>query len=177
MLRLIPITALVLAGACGLARADVFRWVDPQGVVHYSDEWVPGSTVIKTVKPHPESATSGTSTASSRTAEQLNDQANSRAVQQDIAKVRNSQCTWAKDRYMKAIASRRVYKEGKDGERQYVSDAEADAYRVQARKDVQEACGSVPEWKPDQPIPEPQAVPEPKPVPEPKVNPALATSQ
>ena len=72
---------------------------------------------------------------------------------------------------MKAIASRRVYKEGKDGERQYMTDAEADVYREQARKDVQQACGSVPEWKPDQPIPEPQ------PVPEPKVNPALATSQ
>lgn len=173
MLRLVPL--LVLAAACCLARADVFRWVDPQGVVHYSDEWMPGSTVIKTtVKPHAESA--GVSTASSRTGE-LNDQANSRAVQQDVAKVRNTQCTWAKDRYMKAITSRRVYKEGKDGERQYVSDAEADAYREQARKDVQDACGSVPEWKPDQAIPEPQPIPEPKPVPEPKVNPALATSQ
>jgi hypothetical protein len=72
---------------------------------------------------------------------------------------------------MKAVASRRVYKEGKDGERQYMSDTDADAYREQARKDVQQACGSVPEWKPDQPIAEPQ------PIPEPKVNPALATSE
>jgi len=173
MLRLVSITALVLAGACTVARADVFRWVDKDGVPHYSDEWVPGSVVIKTtVRPHSESSSSSsTASTASRVNEQIANQDNARAVQQDVAKARDSQCTWAKDRYMKAIASRRVYKEGKDGERQYMSDTDADAYREQARKDVQQACGSVPEWKPDQPIAEPQ------PIPEPKVNPALATSQ
>jgi hypothetical protein len=173
MLRLVSIAALILAGACTLARADVFRWVDADGVPHYSDEWVPGSVVIKTtVRPHNESASpSSTASAGSRVGEQVANQDNARAVQQDVAKARDSQCTWAKDRYMKAIASRRVYKEGKDGERVYMSDADADAYREQARKDVQQACGSVPEWKPDQPIAEPQ------PIPEPKVNPALATSE
>jgi hypothetical protein len=173
MLRLISITALVLAGACTLARADVFRWVDSDGVVHYSDEWVPGSVVIKTVRPHPESGTapSGPSTASAGNRVQpLNDPDNSRATQQDVARVRDAQCNQAKQRYMKAIESRRVYKEGKDGERDYMSDADAQAYREQARKDVQMACGSVPEWKPDQPIPEP------KPIPEPQVKPQEATS-
>lgn len=175
MLRLVSLAALVLAGACTLARADVFRWVDSDGIVHYSDEWVPGSVVIKTVKPHPESsaAASGASTASvsNRVSQQVSDQENARAMQQDVARVRDTQCNFARQRYMKAIESRRVYKEGKDGERDYMSDAEADAYREQARKDVQAACGSVPEWKPD------QAIPEPKPIPEPKVNPALATSE
>jgi len=169
MLRLVPIAVLILAGASGLARADVFRWVDDQGVIHYSDEWVPGSVVIKTtVRPHSEPSASP---SSARVADQLADQANARAVQQDVAKAHDSQCSFAKDRYMKAVSSRRVYKEGKDGERQYMTDADADAYREQARKDVQQACGSVPEWKPD------QAIPEPKPIPEPKVNPALATSE
>ena len=169
MLRLVPIAVLILAGASGLARADVFRWTDAQGIVHYSDEWMPGSVVVKTtMKPHsePNAPSSG-----ARVNEQIADQANARAVQQDVAKARDSQCSFAKDRYMKAVSSRRVYKEGKDGERQYMTDADADAYREQARKDVQQACGSVPEWKAD------QAVPEPKPIPEPKVNPALATSE
>jgi hypothetical protein len=174
MLRVVSITALVLAGACTLAHADVFRWVDEQGVIHYSDEWVPGSVVVKTsVKPHNDSngASSGATGTNTRLNEQLADQANTRATQQEVAKVRDSQCTFAKDRYMKAISSRRVYNEGKDGERNYLSDTDADAYRAQARKDVQQACGSVPEWKPD------QAIPEPKPIPEPKVNPDLATSE
>ncbi len=174
MLRVVSTIALVLAGACTLAHADVFRWVDEQGVVHYSDEWMPGSEVIKTtVRPHNDSspASSGAASSNTRLNEQLADQANTRATQQDVAKARDSQCSFAKDRYMKAISSRRVYNEGKDGERNYLSDADADAYRAQARKDVQQACGSVPEWKPD------QAIPEPKPIPEPKVNPDLATSE
>jgi hypothetical protein len=169
MLRLVSITALVLAGACTLARADVFRWIDADGVPHYSDEWVPGSVVIKTtVRPHTESAASSAPSTASAAA---SDSANSQGMRQDLAKARAAQCTWAKDRYMKAITSRRVYKEGKDGEREYISDTDADAYREAARKDVQEFCGSVPEFKAD------QAIPEPQPVPEPKVNPAAATSQ
>ena len=171
MLRLVSIAALILAGASTLARADVFRWIDKDGVPHYSDEWVPGSVVIKTtVRPKTEStAPSAPSTA--RASQPVAEQANSQAVQQDVTKARNAQCAWAKDRYTKASTSRRVYKENKDGQREYISDSEADAYREQARKDVQDFCGSVPEYKAD------QAIPEPQPIPEPKVNPALATSQ
>ena len=77
---------------------------------------------------------------------------------------------------MRAITSRRVYNEDKDGERNYMSDAQADAWREQLRKATQDACGSVPQFDPNAPIPEPQPIPEPKPVPEPKVNPAAATT-
>jgi len=169
MLRLVAITALVLAGVSPLARADVFRWVDKDGVVHYSDEWVPGSVVIKTVaKPHPETASSAPSRPAATRS--YAEQENAQAVQQDKARAQDAQCKLAKDRYMKAISSRQFYKENKDGERELVPDTDADAYREQARKDVQSACGSVPEWKPDVAIPEPQAVPEPK------VKPQEATS-
>ncbi|TLZ43938.1 MAG: DUF4124 domain-containing protein [Gammaproteobacteria bacterium] len=184
MSRLLPITALILAGALNIARADVYRWTDEQGVTHYSDQWVPGSVLIKTVKPHPvtfdtsaRSAEQKSLTAgNNRVSSELSDQANARAVQQDVAKAREVLCKNAKDRYMRAIQSRRVFKEDKNGEREYLSDAAADAYREQARKDVQDRCGSVPEYAPDQPIPEPQPI-EPKPIPEPKVNPAQATSR
>ena len=59
---------------------------------------------------------------------------------------------------MRAITSRRVYKEDKDGERTYMSDEEADAWREQLRKATQDACGSVPQFDPDAPIPEPQPI-------------------
>jgi hypothetical protein len=145
---------------------------------------VPGSVLVKTLKPHPGSADVSARTtdrkslaaANSRASTELSEQANARATQQDVAKVREAQCKTAKDRYMRAIQSRRIYKDNKDGEREYLSDEAADAYRVEARKDVQEKCGSVPEFAPDQPIPEPQPI-EPKPIPEPKVNPAEATSR
>lgn len=184
MLRRLSVSALIIAGAFTLARADVYRWVDDRGQPHYSDQWMPGSEVIKTSKTHPpgtestaRSADQRSLTASNnRIAAQLGDQDNARAVQQDVASRRAVLCKQSKDNYTRAVTSRRVYKEGADGERSYLSDSDADAYREQLRKQVQDYCGSVPQFDPNAPIAQPQPI-EPKPIPEPKVNPAAATSR
>ncbi len=170
MLRRVPVIALMLAG-CTLAHADVFRWVDDHGVPHYSDQWVPGSEVIKTGRVRPDSATMapGAPRATSNVSAQLADSNNARAVQQDVAKAREAQCKRAQAAYTDSVTHRRVYKTDASGQRNYMSDAELDSYRAQTRKDVLELCGSVPVIDPNQPI-------EPQPVPEPKVNPADATS-
>jgi hypothetical protein len=178
MLRPVVLAALTFTCALACARADVYRWVDEQGEPHYSDQWVPGSVVIKTVRAHPASSDAGARTvqqktltaANTRISEQLSEQENARAVQEDLAKSRETRCKSAKDQYLRAITSRRVYKQDKDGERTYMSDEEADAWREQLRKATQDACGSVPQFDPNAPIPEPQ------PIPEPKVNPAAATT-
>lgn len=177
MLRRISVTALVLAGALTIAQADVYRWVDEKGQPHYSDQWVPGSEVVKTSGKHASSFESQAPApakslvaGNERAAQQVADQENSRAVQQDVARTRETQCKLATARYTQAVQSRRIYKAGADAERSYLTDEEADAYREQARKDVQAACGSVPQIDFNAPI-------EPKPIPEPKVNPADATSQ
>jgi len=47
MLRRLSVSALILASAITIARADVYRWVDDHGQPHYSDQWVPGSETIK----------------------------------------------------------------------------------------------------------------------------------
>jgi len=184
MLRSVSITALILAGAVTLARADVYRWVDEQGQPHYSDQWMPGSVVIKTGKSRPAGADAAATTeqkslmaTSNRISTQLQEQDNARAVQEDKTRNLEVRCKSAKDAYMRAITSRKVYKDEKDGTRTYLSDEEADAYREQVRKAVQDACGSVPKFDPEAPIPEPKAIPEPQPIPEPKVNPAEATSR
>jgi hypothetical protein len=175
MQRRVPLFALMLAG-CTLAQADVFRWVDDHGVPHYSDQWVPGSEVIKTAKAHPESAGFAVQSSESRsaqaakTAAQLNGQENKTAVQQDVAKTRAAQCKRAQEAYTDSVTHRRVYKTDATGARNYLSDADIDAYREQTRKAVQDLCGSVPVIDPNQPI-------EPQPLPEPKVNPADATSE
>src|SRR5215469_13895737 len=176
MLRRLFVSALIFAGAFTLARADVYRWVDDKGQPHYSDQWVPGSEVIKTSKAHPP-GTEGAArvadqkslTASNKTiSTQQEAQDNSRAVQQDVASRQAVMCKQSKDNYMRAITSRRVYKEGADGERSYLSDADTDSYREQLRKQVQDYCGSVPQFDPNAPV-------ENKPIAEPKVNPAAAT--
>jgi len=116
---------------------------------------VPGSVVIKTVRAHPAGSDAGARTAeqksltatSNRVSTQLSEQENARAVQQDLAKSREARCKTAKDLYMRAITSRRVYKEDKDGERTFMSDQEADTWREQLRKATQDACGSVPQFE------------------------------
>jgi hypothetical protein len=184
MLRRLSTTAVILLGALTLARADVYRWVDEHGEPHYSDQWIPGAEVVKTGKSHPPGTDSPARTTqqntvtaiNERASAQLGDEANARAVQRDLANKRAVQCKSAKDAYMQAITARVVYKEGKDGERTYLSETDADAYREQVRKAVQDTCGSVPQFDPNAPIPEPKPI-EVKPLPEPKVNPAAATSE
>ena len=166
MLRLFSVAALIVAGAVATAQADVYRWVDEHGQAHYSDQWVPGSEVIKTGKGHP----AGTETAAQssdqkslgastqRVDAQLGEEANARATKQDVAKTRDAQCKAATSRYVTAVQSRRIYKTGADGSREFLPDSDADAYRAQARKDVQAACGSVPEVNFDAPAPPPTPI-------------------
>jgi hypothetical protein len=159
MLRTLAISSLLFVGGISVANADVFRWVDDHGGVHYSDQWVPGSEVIKSTRPHPGSSSSDSPRPTPTTQQAANDHASGQinqkvaenAVKQDLAKVREQQCKEAKDRYDKAIQARRIYKspqgdKSKDtdrpDDRQYLSDEEADAYRVKARQDVQDLCGN-----------------------------------
>ena len=139
--------ALALAAAAVGARADVYRIIDTQGHVQYTDRWEPGAQLIKTERSH--STTSSASDEARRpapegdpVAEQLNREATARAVKQDEDKMRAEQCKAAKERYRKAIESRRLYREGKNGEREYLTDDQASEERLAARLEVQSACGT-----------------------------------
>jgi hypothetical protein len=147
-------TLIWVGGICGVARADVYRWVDDRGEAHYTDRWVPGSELIKSSKPHPAEPTPSVSqeqgriskiSSANQTPAAKQQQAAEAAVKADVAKTKEAQCKQAKDRYQKAIEARRIYKPGKEGEeRVYMTDAETDAYRLQARNDVTLTCGSAP---------------------------------
>ncbi len=164
MLRPVIVSALITAGLCSVAHADVYRWVDDKGEPHYSDRWVPGSELIKSDKPRPQTPTPSASNPTPAAIQRMAaptaaDRANEEAVKQDVAKTRDVQCKQAKDRYQKAIDARRIAKPAQPGDtdRVYMTDAETDAYRAQARSDVTLACGSAPPpVSIDMPAPEPQ---------------------
>lgn len=142
MFRILAIAGALL-GLATAAQADVWRWTDPNGTIHYSDSWVPGSVLVKTDShsssaPGPSASTSS-STAATDAAQAQRDQ---RAVASDVAKAKEDQCKKAREAYDKAIQSRRIYKEGKTGAREYLSDADADAYRLQLLNARKLACGS-----------------------------------
>jgi len=149
MLRTLVFTAVLLSVQAA-AHADVYRWVDARGQVQYSDRWVPGSELVKVdkSKQNAQAATARQTSDQSKLAASntaiANQQAQASAVQtvqKDLAKVREEQCKQATERYDKAIQARRIFKADKDGKREYVSDAEADAYRAQTLTDKQAACG------------------------------------
>jgi hypothetical protein len=138
-------TAVALFGVVAAAHADVYRWTDAQGHVQYSDRWVPGSTLIKgsSHTPAPPEQTDQQKLAASDAA--LADQKAQReaeqAVKQDVAATRAEQCKKATEEYEKSIRSRRIFKEGKNGEREYLSDPDADAYRAKLLTQRKELCG------------------------------------
>jgi hypothetical protein len=155
MLRSLTLTTLIVASLSAVAHADVYRWVDDKGEPHYTDRWVPGSQLIKSSKPHPtvespppqSEGKTPAMNAAQAAANAKQQAAAEAAVKQDVAKTKEAQCKTAKERYQKAIDSRRIYKQstdGKDEDRVYMTDAETDAYRLQARNDVILTCGSPP---------------------------------
>jgi hypothetical protein len=147
MFRTLAIAGALL-GLASVAQADVWRWTDPNGTIHYSDSWVPGSTLVKTesrggYSPSGPAAASTPDTKTPSASDQAQAQRDQRTVQADVAKAREESCKKAKDAYDKAIASRRIYtKEGPHGERDYMSDAEADAFRMRMMNARKQACGS-----------------------------------
>ncbi|MEJ0037154.1 MAG: DUF4124 domain-containing protein [Gammaproteobacteria bacterium] len=144
MFRILAIAG-ALFGLASVAQADVWRWTDPNGTIHYSDSWVPGSTLVKTDSRAAYSAPSSAAPAPTATAATPSDQAQAqrdqRVVAADVAKVQADQCKKAREAYDKAIQSRRIYKDNA-GTREYLSEADADAYRLQLLNSRKQACGS-----------------------------------
>jgi len=149
------VIALILTGVAAVAHAvDVYRYVDAQGGINYSDTWVPGSQLIK-MDHRPNNIESGAAgrapenkaviAGSNHASAEVAQDATVRAVQADVAAAREQQCTDAKAKYEKSIQVRRIYKSdtaNADGEREFLTDEQADAYRVQLRTEMQTVCGN-----------------------------------
>ena len=147
MFRILAIAGALL-GLASVAQADVWRWTDPNGTIHYSDSWVPGSTLVKTDSRSTYSSAPTSSEASSNNgaaptpSEQAQAQRDQRTVAEDVAKVKADQCKKATEAYEKAIQSRRIYSAKEGGQREYLSDKDADAYRLELLNARKLACGS-----------------------------------
>jgi hypothetical protein len=153
------IMSLAMTTAALQARADVYRSVDAQGHVQYSDTPTPGAELVHVQR----GVDTGTSTLSSQSGQRssppstpaqvtagnnasaqadLNKQASQKAVQQDVEQTRADQCKKATDDYNASIAARRIYRTGPNGERSYLTDEEAEQQRVSLRQAMQSACST-----------------------------------
>jgi Domain of unknown function (DUF4124) len=150
MLRILSLALFLTGAALAAAAADVYRYVDAQGGVHYTDTWVPGSTLIKV--DHPKNAPAALTptrtpqskplAAGDHASADAAKAADERTVKADVAQAQEEGCKTAKDNYTKAVASRRIIKSGTDGQREYLSEDDANAYRLQLHDAMQAACGT-----------------------------------
>jgi hypothetical protein len=145
------IVVLMLAGFATVAAAEiVYKWVDTRGQIHYSD--LPpneaGAKLLGTYQRDllPESmdqaddtTSAGTQPDSSPPGEEPS-AATAAAVQRDVAQVRAEQCKKAQAQYKTYVESRRLYRQTADGKREYLTDAELTAARLQAKQDMDELC-------------------------------------
>ena len=136
----------------GISAAAVYKWVDAQGKVLYGDRPPDGVkaelvTLLGNRSPGPPSMRQSApsrgdrpASVSSKPAAMKDD--SKKAVEQDVAAAKAKQCTDAQERYRKLIEGRHIYKEGKAGEREYLSAEEIDSERLNAKHDVDNTCNS-----------------------------------
>jgi hypothetical protein len=134
----------------GLASAVVYKWVDAQGKLQYGDRPPDGvhAQIVEGLGTHgtrPEPARPPTDSSQPvRSVAQTNHAQDSvkQTVDEDVAQVKDKQCTDAQARYKSLIEGRKLYKAGADGERQYLTSEEIDAERINAKRDIDAICNS-----------------------------------
>jgi len=146
--------SLLLATAAGYADGTVYKWTDSQGRVHYSDrppaDGEAKAIAVNTGYSHttPKAADSSPARTPTRPAD-ANTTAPASSVEKkvaaDLAVAHEGDCKRAKATYETYIRVRHLYKAGDEanpGDRQFLSDAELEQARVDARREMDEACGS-----------------------------------
>jgi Domain of unknown function (DUF4124) len=149
MLRLVlSLTALIALAPSTFA--DVYRFVDKQGNVQYTDK----PALLPAEKLAVQSRATDTAQVAARseadrarvTAEEAArqqaaaQQADQRAASQLTATAKAEQCVKARERDVAYSTSKRLYESLPDGQRRYLTDAELTAARNEAKAAVAEMC-------------------------------------
>jgi hypothetical protein len=152
MKRLLLFAALIAWS--GMASAVVYKWVDAQGKLQYGDRPPDGvhAEVDELLVAHAaNNAPARATSAPSQPAPAMRvaadkpspkDADDKKAIDQDVAQIKDKQCSDAQDRYKKLIEGRHIYKTGADGERQFMTSEEIDTERMNAKRDIDSICNS-----------------------------------
>ena len=148
---LVVITGLLLSAAA--QAGDVYKYVDSQGNTMYTDKPIPGAVRVASGSQRPAEVTQqayatqqaannrNLADSNQRIATAQSDQRVAATVAKDLEATRAERCKKAREHYNSTIQSRRMYDEGKDGKRTYLSDAELSQQRVMAAQEVESICG------------------------------------
>jgi hypothetical protein len=144
----------VLIAWSGMAGAVVYKWTDAQGKTQYGDRPPDGvhAQVVELLGTHaanaqPARAQTASNAANSSakpgadTAAPADDKVKNQ-VATDVAQTREKQCTDAQERYKHLIEGRRLYKDGANGEREYLTSQQIDTERVNTKREIDEVCSA-----------------------------------
>lgn len=147
-LTLMTVASLMI---CAVAQADVYRWLDANGVVHYTD--TPPDGVESVLVPVDSRGTDQQAVASQRKATIEREQAqmlinreakaeaqDEQAAQAEYQAAMEKACAEAQARLFSYEHSRRLYRELPNGEREYYTDEEITQAREDADKAVEKFC-------------------------------------
>jgi ATPase subunit of ABC transporter with duplicated ATPase domains len=148
------IIALAAAALCGPAYAgdtQIYRTVDAQGNVIYTDKTSSANTQQTTVHYHEPSAEDLKDLEQQRKAlqatetQRLQEAVNSnsaRAQQEKQQQALQARCESARSHFNATKDAGRLYQQNAQGDRVYLTDQEAVATRIQARQAMIDVCGS-----------------------------------
>jgi hypothetical protein len=140
-------TAMVAAGT---AAADVYKYKDEKGNIHYTDKppELPAErlnvqsqrTDVVAVQERSQ-ADQQRAAAASQQRDQARDQAaDQKAAAELSAKDKAERCVKARERYDMYMNTQKLYEKGEDGERRYLSSEELDAARASAKTSMEVLC-------------------------------------
>ena len=145
MRKIICFTAATLLMANAFAAGEIYRWKGPDGTWHYSDQPRAGAELVRgsqTGRPTPSPAPAAPApVAQPQDADTLPVSREVVAeVRAEAAAIKAERCKAAEEHYQAAMRARRLHRTDENGNRVYLSDAEADQARIQARANRDLAC-------------------------------------
>ncbi len=125
--------------ALPVSASEIYRWVDDNGVVHFTDRPREGAErlTIRTAAP---STPARAATPAAPSAQQPELMVESDAQDDQTAEVRAANCTSARDRLSRLQGAPRLYREGEGGERLYLEDDERTLVLAEAQELVDSWC-------------------------------------
>jgi hypothetical protein len=152
MRKIITFTAATLLMASAFGAGEVYRWRGADGAWHYSDQPRPGAELVRgtgarpqapaeaapsnTAPPPPVSETVASDSSPLPVTDAVAEEVRSAA---DAAK--GQQCKQFEAAYQEAIKARSIYRTDEQGKRVYLTSAEIDRARLEARAARDLACG------------------------------------
>jgi len=150
----LALAAFLIAPAV-MAEGEVYRWKDGNGLWHYSDQPQPGAELVKKAGSRSSSSNSAPAAQTPRnpSGEVVATSDNTplpvsrevaAEVRREAATAKAEQCKQAKDAYQRAVQARRIVRKDETGKQVFLKDSEIDAARLDARANMDLACGPSP---------------------------------